>query len=167
MRLQREHRPYLDRHRRDGRSRAIFPHGEIGNQIIRSTMAHQSVMIAMFIFCKDNGRTWQSNQLTASRRDQRPGGTLWSLSRHPRRSSSSRTAVSWPSAATIRWPIKSRFGFKLALSFTRDLEVRQVEASESPAVTSGQRPVMLRLAKVPILPRPSPDQEELEEAAGS
>ena len=49
-------------------------------------------------------------------------------------------------------PDQERFGFKLALSFTRDLgKSWQVEASEFPAVTSGQRPLMLRLKEGPIL----------------
>jgi sulfatase modifying factor 1 len=136
--------------------RPIFPQGEVGNQIIRlrdGTLAtsHDSRTTSL-IFSKDGGQTWQWNQLAKPERDQRPGGTY---ARYPGIHAPLIELVDGRLMAFSRndpLPDQERFGFKLALSYTRDLgKSWQVEASEFPAVTSGQRPVMLRLKEGPIL----------------
>lgn len=136
--------------------RSILPHGEIGNQIIRLrdgtlVTCHESRTTSL-IFSKDGGQTWQWNQLTKPERDQRPGGTY---ARYPGIHAPLIELADGRLMAFSRndpLPDQERFGFKLALSFTSDLgKSWQVEASEFPAVTSGQRPVMLRLKEGPIL----------------
>ena len=136
--------------------RAIFPHGEIGNQIIRlrdgTLVAGHESRTTSLIFSKDGGQTWQHNELVKPERDQRPGGTY---GRYPGIHAPLIELADGRLMAFSRndpLPDQERFGFKLALSFTRDLgKTWQVEASEFPAVTSGQRPAMLRLREGPIL----------------
>lgn len=136
--------------------RPIFPQGEVGNQIIRLrdgtlVTSHDSRTTSL-IFSKDSGLTWQWNQLTKREGEVCPGGTY---ARYPGIHAPLIELADGRLMAFSRndpLPDQERFGFKLALSFTRDLgKSWQVEASEFPAVTSGQRPVILRLKEGPIL----------------
>jgi formylglycine-generating enzyme required for sulfatase activity len=136
--------------------RAIFPQGEIGNQIIRMrdgtlVAAHDSRTTSL-IFSKDGGQGWQHIGLAKPEREQRPGGTY---GRYPGiHASLIELADGRLMALSRNDPLsdQERLGFKLALSFSSDLgRSWQVEASEFPAVTSGQRPVMLRLKEGPIV----------------
>lgn len=136
--------------------RPILPHGEIGIQIIRLrdgmlVASHDSRTISL-IFSKDGGQTWQWNRLTKREGEVHPGGTY---GRYPGIHAPLIELADGRLMAFSRndpLPDQERFALKLALSFTNDLgKSWQVEVSEFPAVTSGQRPVMLRLKEGPIL----------------
>ena len=135
---------------------AIFPHGELGNQVIRlrdgTLVASHDSRTTSLIFSKDSGRTWQHNQLVKPESDQRPGGVY---ARYPGIHAPLVELADGRIMALSRndpLPDQEHVEFKLALSFSSDLgKSWQGEVSEFPAVTSGQRPVLLRLKEGPIL----------------
>lgn len=137
------------------KAKPIYPQGETGSEMIRTRegvlMITQDVGVALYK-SRDNGESWSSTGVRKSSDQVRPGGTggrhagihapvveladgrLMTLGRpHPNE----------------QVPV---FSGKALLSFSGDQgESWTYERSEFPAVTSVQRPVMVRLREGPIL----------------
>jgi len=137
------------------RAKAIYPQGELGAEMIRTRagvlMISQDVG-ASFHTSRDHGKSWTSVGQRSAKDEVRPGGQG---SRH--------AGIHAPvieladgRLMTIGRPhppeLAAVFGGKAPLSFSSD-EGRSwtYAASEFPAVTSVQRPVMIRLREGPIL----------------
>jgi len=138
------------------KARRVFPVGEFGNGMIRTregylVISNDSRQTSLTV-SRDGGETWKSTDATRGASDFRPGGKGF---RH----------------AGIHAPIvqlgdgrimafgrydkvedQERFGFKTPISYTSDFgETWTYEASEFPAISSVQRPVLMRLHEGPLL----------------
>ena len=138
------------------KARVLLPHGELGNQLLRLrdgtlVFSHDSRTVSLLV-SHDHGDTWTWNEL-AKRETEWPAGKL--AQRYPGIHAPLVELADGRLMAFSRndpLPDQEKFGFKTVVSYTRDLgKTWQVEPSEFPAVTSGQRQVMLRLREGPIL----------------
>jgi sulfatase modifying factor 1 len=137
------------------KARMIEPHGELGNRPFRTRegyiiVPHDSPQLS-FIISKDDGKTWaytdvgptpDSGPAAAARRlegfhnamVQLSDGRLLALGR------------------LDKPELQEKFQFHTPMSISADMgKTWRISASEFPAVSSGQRPAMIRLNEGPIL----------------
>lgn len=138
------------------KARVIQPHGELGNQLIRTrenylVVSHDSRMVSLLI-SRDNGQTWTWNELPARVKDWHSSGTS---ARYPGiHAPLVQLADGRLMAFSRNDPPadQERFHFQMVVSYTSDWgKTWSYGPSEFPGVTSGQRPVLLRLREGPIL----------------
>lgn len=134
----------------------VDPVGEFGNQMIR--LADGTLVITndarqcSLVFSKDEGKTWDFNDVKQRASDFRPGGTGF---RHP--------GIHAPIVQLSDGRImafsrndkpedQAKFNGKTPISYSADLgKTWRYEASEFPAISSVQRAVMIRLREGGIL----------------
>ena len=133
----------------------IYPQGELGAEMIRSRagdlLISQDVGISLFK-STDKGKSWTTVGQRSAKDEVRPGGKG---SRHAgihapvvELADGRLMAIGRPHPPELA----EVFGGKALLSFSSDQGASWTyEASEFPAVTSVQRPVMIRLREGPIL----------------
>jgi len=138
------------------KARVLQPHGELGNQLLRLrdgtlVISHDSRTVSL-VTSRDAGRTWSANQFPKRESGVGPGSTA---QRYPGIHAPLVELADGRLMAFSRndpLPDQERFGFMTPVAFTSDLgKSWQVDASEFPAVTSGQRQVLLRLREGPLL----------------
>ncbi len=137
-------------------AQVLMPHGEFGNQLIRTregvlVITHDSRQCSL-VFSRDGGQTWAFNDVAQRASDFRPGGQGF---RYP--------GIHAPivQLADGRLMVVSRndkpedqakFGGKSPFSFTSDLgQTWTYAASEFPSISSVQRQVLMRLKEGPLL----------------
>jgi len=137
------------------KAKPIYPQGETGAEMIRtrdgSLLISQDAGVSLHK-SKDNGRTWTSVGIRGPNEQVRPGGKG---SRHAGIHAAV-VELADGRLMTIGRPHPPNqvdvFAGEAPLSFSSDQgESWTYEASEFPAVTSVQRPVMIRLREGPIL----------------
>ena len=130
----------------------VQPVGEFGNQVIRladGTLAiTNDARQSSLVFSHDDGKTWAFNDVKQRASDFRPGGSGF---RYP--------GIHAPIVQLADGRImafsrndppadQARFDFKSPLSYSSDLgKTWTYEASEFPALSSVQRPVLMRLSE--------------------
>jgi formylglycine-generating enzyme required for sulfatase activity len=140
------------------RARTIFPHGEFGNQLLRTREGHllltHDARTTGLVSSRDGGKTW--NAIVLPKRDTpeeiRPGGT----GRRP-------PAIHAPIVQLADGSImaisrqdppedQARFHGRTPISITKDEGKTWVfSESEFPAISSAQRAVLVRLHEGPLL----------------
>jgi formylglycine-generating enzyme required for sulfatase activity len=137
------------------KAKPIYPQGETGNGLIRTRegvlMITQDVGVSLYT-SSDNGRTWSSRGVHHPKDDVRPGG------KGGRHAGIHAPVVELADGRLMTigrphpTPQVEVFGGKAPLSYSSDQGHSWTYAeSEFPAVTSVQRPVMIRLREGPIL----------------
>lgn len=134
---------------------SVFPCNEFGNGVIRTRegflVLTQDSRQASLLISRDNGQSWTTTGKT-EKSDFRPGG------KGVRHAGIHAPIVQLADGRLMtigrcdRVEDQERFGFKTPISYSSDLgETWTYEASEFPAISSVQRPVLFRLREGPIL----------------
>jgi hypothetical protein len=138
------------------KAHVLLPLGELGNQLIRLregtlVISHDSRTVSL-LMSRDHGQTWTWNELPQRESAWVPGGTY---RRYPGiHAALVELADGRIMSFSRNDPIadQERFDFKTVVSYTADRgQTWTVEKSEFPAISSGQRQVLLRLREGPIL----------------
>lgn len=138
------------------KARIIQPHGEFGNQLLRTkegflVITHDSRQTSLVI-SRDGGETWTYNDVQQRTSDFCPGGKGF---RHP--------GIHAPIVQLADGRLmtisrndkvedQAKFGGKTPISYTSDFgKTWTYAASEFPAISSVQRQVLMRLREGPLL----------------
>jgi hypothetical protein len=138
------------------KARVIQPHGEFGNQLLRTkegylVITHDSRQVSLVI-SRDGGQTWTFNDVAKRASDFRPGGNGF---RYPGIHAPIVQLADGRLMAISRNDQpedQAKFGGKTPFSYTSDLgQTWTYAASEFPAISSVQRQVLMRLNEGPLL----------------
>ncbi|MGC3966634.1 MAG: sialidase family protein, partial [Pirellulales bacterium] len=134
----------------------LFPVGEFGNEVLRTKANHLLLTLdsqsASLVISPDGGKTWTYTDATAGKSDYRDGG------RGYRHSGIHAPVVELADGRLMAFSRdndeaqQAKYGGKSPFCFTSDEgKTWTYEASPFPAISSVQRPVMIRLREGPIL----------------
>lgn len=135
---------------------ALQPVGEFGNQLLRLNdgtlvLGNDSQQCSL-VFSHDRGQTWAFNDVQRRESDFRPGGRGV---RYPGIHAAMVQLADDRIMALSRYDKtedQEKFDFKTPASFSSDLgRTWTYEASEFPAISGKQRPVLIRLKEGPLL----------------
>ena len=137
------------------KARTIEPHGELGNRPFRTREGYIIVPHDMyqlsFIISKDDGKTWSYSEVKPL--------TDWEPDASARRLAGFHNAMVQLTDGRLlalgridKPETQEKFQIRTPMSISADMgKTWQVTASEFPAVSSGQRPAMIRLNEGPLL----------------
>jgi formylglycine-generating enzyme len=137
------------------KARMIEPHGELANRPFRTrdgsiVIPHDSRKLSL-ILSKDEGKTWSFTEV-APTDDWKPTASAQRLAGIHNATVQLSDGRLLALGRTDKPEIQERFGFHMPMSLSSDMgKTWQVSASDFPAVSSGQRPAMIRLAEGPLL----------------
>jgi formylglycine-generating enzyme len=138
------------------KARIIQPHGEFGNDVLRLKdgtliLGNDSRQVSLVI-SRDHGVTWSYGDVAQRESDWRPGGRGF---RYPGIHAPMVELGDGRIMAISRYDQpedQARFGRKTPVSYTSDLgRTWTYEASEFPAISTVQRPILIRLREGPLL----------------